>query len=65
MLPLEAQTTLVLASVPLTLHAPGLKESLSALDAAYLSLDRRGSSSVSIEGAPLDFWLIEIGTAAA
>jgi len=64
MLPLEAATTLVLALAPLTLHAAGLKGSLSALDAAHLSLDRRASSSVSIEGAALDFWLIEIGAAA-
>jgi environmental stress-induced protein Ves len=65
MLPLEAQTTLLLAIVPLTLHAPGVNGSLAALDAARLSLDRRASSSVSIEGAALDFWLIEIGAAAA
>ena len=64
-LPLEADTTLILALVPLGVRAPCTQGSLSALDAAYLPLDRSNPREVSIEGAVLDFWLIEIGVAAA
>ena len=62
---LEADSTLLLALVPLTLRAPGMQETLAALDAVHLSLDRHTPDGVSIEGPALDFWLIEISAAAA
>jgi environmental stress-induced protein Ves len=61
---LEAQITLVLALLPLTLHAPCAKGTLCALDAVRLSPDRRPPGHVSIEGAAVDFWLIEIAATA-
>jgi hypothetical protein len=62
---LEADSTLLLALAPLTLRAPCMQETLAPLDAAHFSLDRHTRGEVSIEGTALDFWLIEIGAAAA
>jgi environmental stress-induced protein Ves len=64
-LTLEADSTLLLALVPLTLHAPCVDTSLAVLEAVHLSLDPRTPGAVSIEGTALDFWLIEISAAAA
>jgi environmental stress-induced protein Ves len=61
----EAESTLLLALVPLILHVPCMEESLAALDAVHLYLDRHRRGEVSIEGPALDFWLIEISAAAA
>jgi environmental stress-induced protein Ves len=62
---LEADSTLLLALAPLTLHAPRMQETLASLDAVHLSRDRHTRVEVPIEGAALDFWLIEISAAAA
>jgi environmental stress-induced protein Ves len=62
---LEADSTLLLALAPLTLHAPCLHETLGSLDAVHLSRERHTRVEVPIEGAALDFWLIEISAAAA
>jgi uncharacterized protein len=64
-LALEADSTLLLALAPLTLHAPSPDTSLVVLDAVHFCLDRHTRAEVSIEGATLDFWLIEIRAAAA
>lgn len=61
---LKAQITLVLALVPLTLHAPCVKGTLCALDAAQFSPDRCPPGHLSIKGAAVDFWLIEIAASA-
>lgn len=61
----EADSTLLLALAPLTLSAPRMHETLASLDAVHLSRDRHTPVEVPIEGAALDFWLIEISARAA
>jgi environmental stress-induced protein Ves len=65
MLRLEAHTTLVLALAPLSLRAPSVAVRLAALDAVRFALDPHNPCTAAIEGAELDFWLIEIRADAA
>ena len=56
---LAADTTLLLALAPLTLHAPGIAASLAALDGVQFS-DSAQTLTVQPAAAAADFWLIEI-----
>jgi environmental stress-induced protein Ves len=56
---LEADTTVLLALAPLTLHAASLDANLSALDAARFSADT-GTLMVQPAGSDAAFWLIEV-----
>ncbi len=57
---LEADTALLLALAPLTVHAPSITASLGALDVLWSSGDEDHPSSVSGGAADAGFWLIEI-----
>ena len=63
-LPVEADTTLLLALAPLGVHAPSFAVSLAPLDAVRFgaeAYDRVTAASAGAgAGAALDFWLIEI-----
>ncbi len=59
----DADTTLFLALAPLTLRGPGGAASLAALDAARFSVEPQDPVAVSIEGADLDFWIVELRAA--
>jgi len=64
MLRLEADATLVLALKALSVHAPSIEAELARLDALQFSVHPGDGCTASIAGAELDFWLIEIRSAA-
>jgi hypothetical protein len=59
-LPLEADTTLLLALAPLSARAGSFRASLAPLDAVRFGAEPQGSVTAARAGAALDFWLIEI-----
>jgi uncharacterized protein len=60
MLPLEADTALILALRPLSVRAASFAASLAPLDALCLNAEPSRCVTASSEGAALDLWLIEI-----
>jgi uncharacterized protein len=60
MLPLEADTTLLVALAPFSVRAASLEASLAPLDALWLSAEPYRCVTAASEGAALDLWLIEI-----
>ena len=60
MLPLEADTTLIVALGPFSVRAASLEASLAPLDALCLNAEPYRCVTASSEGAALELWLIEI-----
>jgi uncharacterized protein len=59
-LTLQADTTLLMALVPLALRSASWAGTLSALDAVRLAAQRHAPLALAIESSAADYWLIEI-----